>query len=522
MHTYYHPTHTPLSNRSRSTRSRSLVHSSDSDTALRVSFDMPSYDLDDSDNESHDDDNLGAERIHLLIYVRTARVRIDQLRLNMLNNDRESPSHSSFGRTNKSKRATEGFMANESTSELNDGFVVQIYISISEARNILQISTNNNLVRNSYFVCRAFWNEELITSIVCWGSSSPKFNFEQKIPILLTKSTLEKMHNNIIVIEVWDKKISGPVDKIIGIVKISLEQFYTSFKDKGGRSDFDTSNDHALRTITNNIFSVILHIEQAAHLPNVYSKQDNARVPPNPYVTYSAADSHYLCQKSGDKVLGFVSIDLSLLLSGLQKISGWYNIVDTIGNIQGQLKIDILPQEDLSELKCFKYKSNENQTNMNSYRSTSAISGNTSSAIMTDLSARTDTPFIDTTRSTTTTIQTDLLEHFPESLSGRPLMSNGLNVTDVLSLHNDQVRLAQELMTKANHLLETSKDFFNKTPIPPPPSTSLSTIVEQQSTPSPPSALPNFNMTNEFRITAGSPQITVKKAERRVRVRVIY
>ncbi|CAF4779904.1 unnamed protein product, partial [Rotaria socialis] len=81
------------------------------------------------------------------------------------------------------------------------------------------------------------------------------------------------MHNNIIVIEVWDKKISGPVDKIIGIVKISLEQFYTSFKDKGGRSDLDTSNDHALRTITNNIFSVILHIEQAAHLPNVYSKQ---------------------------------------------------------------------------------------------------------------------------------------------------------------------------------------------------------------------------------------------------------
>ncbi|CAF3564050.1 unnamed protein product, partial [Rotaria socialis] len=51
-----------------------------------------------------------------------------------------------------------------------------------------------------------------------------------------------------------------------------------------------------------------------------------------------------------------------------------------------------------------------------------------------------DTPFIDTTRSTTTTIQTDLLEHFPESLSGRPLMSNDLNVTDVLSLHNDQVR----------------------------------------------------------------------------------
>jgi hypothetical protein len=39
-----------LSNRSRSTRSRSLAQSSDSDTASRVSFDMPSSDLDDTGN----------------------------------------------------------------------------------------------------------------------------------------------------------------------------------------------------------------------------------------------------------------------------------------------------------------------------------------------------------------------------------------------------------------------------------------------------------------------------------------
>lgn len=40
------------------------------------------------------------------------------------------------------------------------------------------------------------------------------------------------MHNNFIVIELWDKKISGPADQIIGITKIPLEQFYISFKDK--------------------------------------------------------------------------------------------------------------------------------------------------------------------------------------------------------------------------------------------------------------------------------------------------
>ena len=40
------------------------------------------------------------------------------------------------------------------------------------------------------------------------------------------------MHHNFIIIELWDKKISGPADTIIGIVKIPLEQFYISFKDK--------------------------------------------------------------------------------------------------------------------------------------------------------------------------------------------------------------------------------------------------------------------------------------------------
>lgn len=116
-------------------------------------------------------------------------------------------------------------------------------------------------------------------------------------------------------------------------------------------------------------------------------------------------------------------------------------------------------------------------------------------------------PDIDSSRSASTTIQTELLEHFPESLSGRPLMSNGLNVTDVLSIHNDQVRLAQELMTKANNLLESSKDFFNKPPTPTPlPAPTLTIIAEQPTTRSPPPAMPNFNATTEFRTVEKSPQ----------------
>ncbi|CAF3248775.1 unnamed protein product [Rotaria socialis] len=395
------------------------------------------------------------------------------------------------------------------------------------------------------------------------------------------------------------------------------------------------SNDRTLRNITNNIFSVLINIEQAAHLPNIYNQHDNTHTPPNPYVTYATADSNHLCrtqvltltakpqwnhqqsvklsiehlfnekkvfilkvwhkinadiesipEKSGDKVLGFVSIDLSPLLSGLQQISGWYNIVDTVGNVQGQLKISMTPQDDLFEFKRMKYNSQQYQPKLDSVRSTSIKSGTIPSLTLNDLSARSSNgataslnsstiedetnkesflrnnlrrqlgeldvmterlkaryysnsetsstsrinsassvPAInllnlplnknpisqdtDSTHSTaTSTIQRDLLEQFPESLSGKPLISNGLNVTDVLCLHNDQVRLAQELVAKANHLLEASKDFFEKPPTVPTPPVS-STIVEKTSVTSfsPPPMLPNFNSTKEFRTEDYSPRI---------------
>ncbi len=34
------------------------------------------------------------------------------------------------------------------------------------------------------------------------------------------------------------------------------------------------TNDRALRTIANNHFSVVIHIEQAAHLPTIYSQTE--------------------------------------------------------------------------------------------------------------------------------------------------------------------------------------------------------------------------------------------------------
>ena len=186
-------------------------------------------------------------QLHLMLELDSdaANFKLEMDRVHLL--EQNKPKKIKSKKTKKSKKivlqandqqtlpkafSSEGFLSSDAQQDMTDGVVVQIYLAISEARNLPPVASNPHLPRNPYFVCRAFWNEEPITSIVSWGSAAPKFHFEQKIPILLTKATLEKMHQNFIIVELWDKKISGPTDQIIGIVKIPLEQFYVSFKDK--------------------------------------------------------------------------------------------------------------------------------------------------------------------------------------------------------------------------------------------------------------------------------------------------
>ncbi|XP_031632072.1 uncharacterized protein LOC116346267 [Contarinia nasturtii] len=51
---------------------------------------------------------------------------------------------------------------------------------------------------------------------------------------------------------------------------------------------------------------------------------------------------------SNDVTIGFASVDLSVLMAGLPTISGWFNIIDHAGCINGQIKIHIKPKDDLS------------------------------------------------------------------------------------------------------------------------------------------------------------------------------
>lgn len=144
-------------------------------------------------------------------------------------------------------------------------------------------------------------------------------------------------------------------------------------------------------------FSVLISVERAMHLPRVSENSRSGEHLPNTYVSYQTAESadptftdlfpnsdnpvwdhqnetrlstELLYQenrnlvfkvwhkpsscgktpdKCSDRVLGFVSVDLTPLASGLQQMCGWYNIMDFNGQCQGQIKVNIIPQECLRQ-----------------------------------------------------------------------------------------------------------------------------------------------------------------------------
>ncbi|XP_029374005.1 C2 domain-containing protein 3 isoform X3 [Echeneis naucrates] len=84
---------------------------------------------------------------------------------------------------------------------------------------------------NVYLNCKLFWCDEMARSVVSWGKANPCFNFVQITPVALTTKLLERMKNNVMVIEVWQKTGSSAQDRILGLVKLPLHQFYMSFRD---------------------------------------------------------------------------------------------------------------------------------------------------------------------------------------------------------------------------------------------------------------------------------------------------
>ncbi|XP_026185547.1 C2 domain-containing protein 3 isoform X2 [Mastacembelus armatus] len=84
---------------------------------------------------------------------------------------------------------------------------------------------------NVYLSCKLLWCDEMVRSAVSWGQANPTFNFVQVAPVTLTTKLLERMKNNVMIIEVWLKAGNSGQDRLLGLVKLPLHQFYMSFRD---------------------------------------------------------------------------------------------------------------------------------------------------------------------------------------------------------------------------------------------------------------------------------------------------
>lgn len=113
---------------------------------------------------------------------------------------------------------------------------------------------------NLYLNCKLFWSDATARSIVSWSQANPSFHFVQVgtesilnksssfflcsavvepakcvillqvTPVALTSKLLERLKNNVMVIEVWQKIGSSGQDQLVGLVKLPLHQFYMSFR----------------------------------------------------------------------------------------------------------------------------------------------------------------------------------------------------------------------------------------------------------------------------------------------------
>ncbi|TMS07832.1 C2 domain-containing protein 3 [Larimichthys crocea] len=93
-------------------------------------------------------------------------------------------------------------------------------------------SSGSSQAPNVYLNCKLFWCDEMARSVISWGQANPSFSFVQVTPVALTTKLLERMKNNVMVIEVWQKTGGGSgQDRLLGLVKLPLHQFYMSFRD---------------------------------------------------------------------------------------------------------------------------------------------------------------------------------------------------------------------------------------------------------------------------------------------------
>ncbi|XP_033059654.1 C2 domain-containing protein 3 isoform X5 [Trachypithecus francoisi] len=118
---------------------------------------------------------------------------------------------------------------NGSTKE--SALLLHVLLMVPDGKDFISGESEKQSPCNIYLNCKLFSTEEVTRSVIAWGTTQPVFNFSQVIPVSLSSKYLERLKNNVMVIETWNKVRSPGLDKLLGLVKLPLHQFYMSFKD---------------------------------------------------------------------------------------------------------------------------------------------------------------------------------------------------------------------------------------------------------------------------------------------------
>ncbi|NXX36922.1 C2CD3 protein, partial [Nicator chloris] len=112
-----------------------------------------------------------------------------------------------------------------------DGLLLHVLLMVPDGKDFTAEDSGLPSSCNVYLNCKLLSTEEATRSAVVWGTTQPAFNFSQVMPFSLTSKHLERLKNNVMIIEAWNKLGSPGCDKLLGLVKLPLHQFYISFKD---------------------------------------------------------------------------------------------------------------------------------------------------------------------------------------------------------------------------------------------------------------------------------------------------
>ncbi|NWX35183.1 C2CD3 protein, partial [Notiomystis cincta] len=118
-----------------------------------------------------------------------------------------------------------------------DGLLLHVLLMVPDGKDFAAEGCGLPSSCNVYLNCKLLSTEEASRSTVVWGTTQPAFNFSQAshlfhvMPFSLTSKHLERLKNNVMIIEAWNKLGSPGCDKLLGLVKLPLHQFYISFKD---------------------------------------------------------------------------------------------------------------------------------------------------------------------------------------------------------------------------------------------------------------------------------------------------